>query len=95
MEGISKDKLREILVSCIRNKVWPGMWVLDECKELNPWMPIETAPKGRKIRLLFPESRDKEFKREVIESSYNVDSAKVCWERLPSFWQEITPDPKT
>ena len=101
MEGISKEDLMTIIKYGIDTckpltdtEVLEGLLV-HWCKELNPWQPIETAPKDRKIRLLFPESRDKAFNRKVIESFYNVDKVKIYWERLPSFWQEITPDPKT
>ena len=43
MKYISYDRLREIITSCIAAKVYPGIWVLDECKELpdQQWQTIE------------------------------------------------------
>ncbi len=63
-----------------------------------PWikcserMPIETAPKDRRIRLFYPASKNGEYDRLVLERTY-TDYFKSHSERLPTHWQELPDDP--
>jgi len=92
--GISKKRLEEILQS---NQCTFEREILDEiikeCTELNPWLPIEQAPKDRRIRLYYPASKNREYERLVIERQY-TDYFKLHSERLPTHWQELPGDPE-
>lgn len=54
MRGISEEKLKKVLFghywgSCTCEELLDNL--LDECTELNQWMPIETAPKDKSLML--------------------------------------------
>lgn len=53
MRGITEERLREILKSAMTDHKQDILEYLIkyECKELNPWQPIETAPRDRRILL--------------------------------------------
>lgn len=56
MRGISEERLRE-LISCVPDaaKHYKEFLILNQlagmCTEINPWIPIETAPKNKSIML--------------------------------------------
>jgi len=53
--GISKEKLENLIYTddyC--NALINANEALEACTELNPWLPIEQAPKNRKVLLKFP-----------------------------------------
>lgn len=52
--GISKERLVELKDNLSDNQSKLFMQLLiAECKELNPWLPIESAPKDRRILLKY------------------------------------------
>ena len=67
--------------------------LFNECKELNAWQPIETAPKDREILVYAPPYQDLKSLTKII--AYH-DSAGYCIDELryPTHWQELPEDPK-
>ena len=67
--------------------------LVDECKELNAWQPIETAPKDREILVYAPPYQDLKSLTKII--AYH-NSAGYCIDELryPTHWQELPEDPK-
>ena len=69
----------------------------EECTELNPWQPIESAPKGRpgfqattadfdRIEWLVDDGREDRF--------YNQNSGNYTDKRIWSHWKELPEEPK-
>lgn len=61
-----------------------------ECKELNPWLPIdENTPKNRKILLYFPQV----YGWDIAEWDHKLN----CWKGYgfykPTHYQELPDDP--
>lgn len=55
IEGISKDTLLSINPWDYDNQQDLLNAILELCTELDPWLPIENAPKDKSILLLWPE----------------------------------------
>lgn len=64
--------------------------LLNECKELNPWMPIETAPKDESEILLYVPGC---YGCEIGRWSINLDEWS-CYPYIPTHWQELPNDPE-
>ena len=49
MRGISEERLEQLK----DESLYPGVIesIIEECTELNPWLPIENAPKDRPIKI--------------------------------------------
>ncbi len=60
--------------------------LINECKELNPWQPIESAPIGKRIRLFSPKS----YMPNQSECQLYDESEKEHF----THWQELPEDPK-
>jgi len=95
MEGISKERLiDELEISCepFRRDVINEL--IDECTELNPWMPIESAPDEGSFLVYMPEEKRKiqvaEYHPNVntIGNNFAFDLTK------PTHWCELPDDPK-
>lgn len=87
MKYISEERLAEIKDSIQdgQSKLFVHL-LMTECKELNPWQPIESAPKNRKI-MIFSDAYGWEF------GWYNEKSARwSCYPHKPEAWMEI-PEP--
>jgi hypothetical protein len=57
MRGITEERLKFIFQSlywCSEGCEDTLNKLLRECQEINPWQPIETAPKDRKVLLFYP-----------------------------------------
>lgn len=67
--------------------------LINECEELNPWQPIETAPKDRSILLFSPDTI-----RKIVVGHYDSVSLKFKGyaEQYdnPTHWQELPENPK-
>lgn len=97
MKGITEERLRELAMAPCDSDTETLMWLLKlESKELNTWLPIESAPKDRQILLLWPDLG-------VMEGEWIVD---VFWcdmweltgcsmDDQPTHWQELPLDPVT
>lgn len=86
MRGITEERLRELRdggssPAFERTLKW---LVHNECIELNPWQPIDTAPLGKHIRLfrIATKEQDEGTLRTNIHRQYY------------SHWQELPEDPK-
>lgn len=85
--GISKERLEEILQS---NQCTFEREILDEiikeCTELNPWLPIESAPLYRKLRLV----HGGQLGTGQADAILYQESDKQYF----THWQELPGDPK-
>lgn len=54
--------------------------ILRACKELNPWQPIETAPKDRRILLLY---QDGDVRIDWWHHESQQDNKIVAWTEIP------------
>lgn len=82
MKYISEERLAEIKDSIPdgQSKLFVHL-LMTECKELNPWQPIETAPKDRRILLLY-EDGDVRIDWWYHESQQSHNKI-VAWTELP------------
>ena len=92
MKYISEERLMELLaqykavaeLNC--NPIhFDGMldmleMVIDECKELNQWQPIETSPKDRRILLLY---EDGDVRIDWWHHESQQDNKIVAWIEIP------------
>jgi hypothetical protein len=90
--GITEEKLMELAIDPEYEYV-AIFKAIKECKELNPWMPIdENTPKNREILVYaqnFPESK------RIISACKYHESAGFCIDEFTNstHWQELPPDP--
>lgn len=54
--------------------------LIDECKELNQWQPIETAPKDRRILILY---EDDDVRVDWWHHESQQDNKIVAWTEIP------------
>ena len=54
--------------------------LINECKELNPWQPIETSPKDRRILLLY---EDGDVRIDWWHHESQQDNKIVAWIEIP------------
>lgn len=88
MRGISEERLIEVLdAHGISKRQWLRHDLINECTELTPWWPIESAPKDRRILLFFPETE--EYCKHTEVGFIPEWSAN-----LATHWQELPDDPK-
>lgn len=97
MRGISEKDLREKF----RNLYWSTdddrqllTALLTECKELNPWLPIdENTPKDKNILVYAPPYQGLQSLQQVCKWH---ESAGFCIDELrtPTHYQELPDDPK-
>jgi len=56
--------------------------ILDKCTDLNPWLPIEQAPKGRKLLIKF------------IDGYISVNDLEHITGMIATHYQELPADPE-
>jgi hypothetical protein len=86
MRGISEEMLWDML----KNERMPESWseLIAKCQELNPWKPIETAPKDGTEILLYADG-------EKQIGFWSMDKFHEEWGEIePTHWQELPDDPK-
>lgn len=92
MYGISKEKLLEIKETAPdgQTKLFIQCLIV-MCTELNPWMPIEDAPKDRPIVLSYPElgAHDGCW---IVDSWYCELSELTQSTEQPTHWCELRDD---
>ena len=93
--GISKEDLQKELDYCAG---YPEAQVIiqaliRQCSELDPWLPIESAPKDRPVIIFF---RGNVNFQAVSEYNYatNIFSYEYFTNSTPTHWRELTADPK-
>lgn len=87
MRVITEERLRELSKTIGADSIcaiFIKQVLLAECTELNPWQPIETAPKDRPIMLFYPGYMP------VNVPYFNPGETDL----LPTHWQELPEDPK-
>lgn len=91
MKGISEERLTQLLGEAYGEyeELFICNLLNNECKELQPWQPIESAPKYRKILLYFPQVYGWDIT--------NWDHKRNCWENYgfytPTHWLELPESP--
>lgn len=110
MEGISKARLMERLEDWLNEKtidkqfcngvIYALETAVDECTELNPWLPIdENTPKDRRIILFFPKYGSYDGGYLMTRRDDSVVFAASASLSVPlgvdaTHWQELPEDPK-
>lgn len=84
--GISKEKLIQLRENCDKRDKYAIDLIINECAELNPWLPIEQAPLNRRIRLVH---KGQLGKGQVDSSLYNESDKKYF-----THYQELPGDPE-
>lgn len=85
--GISKERLETLLNYTGYITANDLLRVLtNECTELNPWLPIEQAPKDRPVLLYISAG--------PITCRQFVGNAYDSWAWQPTHYQELPGDPK-
>ena len=108
MKYISEEKIIELITELTRLK-HPDMgdiamhlrdhsidtlkMVISECRELNQWQTIESAPKDREILVYAPAYQDLRF---LISVCKWHESAGFCIDELrqPTHWMELPKPPR-
>jgi len=92
--GISKESLEKELIGCsFPERVYELHRLIRMCKELNPWLPIENAPKDKDILVYAPSYQDLRHLQQVCRWH---NSAGFCIDELrtPTHYKELPEDPK-
>jgi len=93
MEGISKERLLEMRNTCDARDRYAIDLIINECTELNPWMPIASAPKDRPIVLSYPELGVHDGCW-IVDSWYCELSDLTQSKEQPAHWCELPDYPK-
>ena len=81
MKYISKERLETLLNNTSYITANDLLRVLiNECQELNPWQPIETAPKDRRILLLY---QDGDVRIDWWHHESQQGNKIVAWMEIP------------
>lgn len=93
MRGISEERLIEILNSHVDYEKLEFL-LLNECKELNPWKPIETVPKNKTI-IIYCSLQKQAYTSWWDGECYMYDGGDLPSPiSQPELWQELPEDPK-
>lgn len=94
MRGISEEELKDMLREETRLDIKIALnYLIQQCKELNPWLPIENAPKNREILVYAPPHDGLDALKRICKWH---ESAGFCIDELrtPTHYQELPDDPK-
>ena len=86
MKGISEERLTQLLGEAYGEyeELFICNLLNNECKELQPWQPIESAPKDRPVLL---------YGGHVPCCQMFVEHADANWYWKPAHWCELPLDP--
>ena len=88
--GISEESIKAIIEDWSPNdrvKVYDK--IITQCTELNPWMPIESAPIGKVLRL-YSDGTEPSFGKGQSTGKLYAESDRKYF----SHWCELPDDPK-
>ena len=94
MIGISKKELVDMLRAEGRLDIKIALnYLIQQCHELDPWLPIEDAPKDRYVRVFAPAYQDLPPLQQVCKWH---ESAGFCIDdlRTPTHYKELDDEPK-
>ncbi len=97
--GISEKKLKEIMDLCT-NDIGSNIVavIISQCEELNPWLPIEQAPKGAPGFLALSKKRDSIAwlinDQAHDDRFYNQNTGNYTDKSHWTHYQELPEDPK-
>lgn len=93
MIGISKKELIDFDPWQYDNQQDLLNAILNKCRELDPWLPIEDAPKDRYVRVFAPAYQDLPALQQVCKWH---ESAGFCIDELrtPTHYKELDDEPK-
>ena len=92
MIGISKEKLANINPWVFETQRDLLDFIIDCCKELDPWLPIEDAPKDRYILIFDGMARSKVVAKFDLAIGLYLDRCRVAV--YASHYKELPEDPK-
>ncbi len=88
--GISEERLRALkALGSIAFEHFIDILLQTECNELNPWLPIESAPKDRPILLFMPDCYGWEVGKWIDRTN-----KWSCYPYQPTHYQELPCDPE-
>lgn len=97
MEGISKNDVREIINyfnNCNITKQELSYQLYSRCKELDPWLPIENAPKEGVFLVYLPNEKLK-IQAAKFHPNINVIGNSFAFDLTePTHYKPLPPDPK-
>lgn len=94
--GISKEELRRLrdhYFSLGINPVIDINNLIEQCKELNPWLPIENAPKNGTRVLLSHPAWDAASTGCFDGSNWIIQPGILPFKNQPTHYQELPPKP--
>ena len=90
--GISKERLIELRNAGGLHGRTIFTLIDNECAELNPWQPIESAPKDRNIIIYFTSGIKESTHWDHYYNNWYAQSSDYIGQ--PTHWQELPEDPK-
>lgn len=91
MKVITEKRLRELIFKDLNCDLIMADEAIEACAELNPWQPIESAPKDRVILVYYPGVYKKLGYFNSVTGDWNI-GYETC--AAPTHWQELPEDPK-
>lgn len=93
MEGISKEEIN-LIIDFFNNsnltKQELTYQLYSRCKELDPWLPIENAPKDRELWLYCEQSGQFAGRYHAGTKEWSLRSGWTCY---PTHYKELPEDP--
>jgi len=91
--GLNKEDIQRIIRDCNLDHEynWIAARLMEECRELDPWLSIEDAPRDRDILVYAPPYQDLRALQSVCKWH---ESAGFCIDELrqPTLYKELTED---
>lgn len=99
MRGISEEEIKEMLREESRLDIKIALnYLINQCKELNPWLPIdENTPRDRSILLLWPQEIGGAMQGYWLCDAWYCDMWELTGSLMsnqPTHYKLLTEDPK-